>query len=155
MTTPASIQPELRAHFMQAHEWVTGGSQPPLSTHLSASADGKLDRDTRGNAISVNALGQPTPRLPFVELGEAHYVVTGFLGKYDSVKSVTALHFASFDEYLNAFGQKLDDYAKAGNILPADADAMRSRAALCPSLTYTQVYRDYYDNFVTITPCGQ
>jgi hypothetical protein len=42
----------------------------------------------------------------------------------------------------------------AGYILPQDAAAMRARAELCPPLTYTQTYRDHYDNFVGIEACG-
>jgi hypothetical protein len=37
MTTPASFQPALRAHFLQGDDWVKGGKQPPSSTHLKTS----------------------------------------------------------------------------------------------------------------------
>jgi hypothetical protein len=30
---------------------------------------------------------------------------------------------------------------------------MRSRAALCTPLTFTQTYRDHYEAFVAIRPC--
>jgi hypothetical protein len=35
-----------------------------------------------------------------------------------------------------------------------DATAMRERAALCPPLTFTETYRDHYDAFTAIVPCG-
>jgi hypothetical protein len=35
----------------------------------------------------VNANGQEVPRLPFIELGEAHFI-TGFVGSYDNVKTI-------------------------------------------------------------------
>jgi hypothetical protein len=152
MSTPASFAPALRAHFLQGHGWVTVGTPPPSSTHLQASDDGTLARDVSGNAISVNASGRPVPRLPSVELGEAHFI-SGFVGSYENVKTIGELGFRSHNAYLQAFAGKLADYQKAGYILKEDADAMRSRAALCPPLTFTQTYRDYYDQFVAIRPC--
>jgi hypothetical protein len=159
MTTPASYHPALRAHFLQGHRWVKGhglvggGKRPPPSTHLKTSEGGTLDRDANGNAISVNARGQHVPRLPFIELGEARFI-TGFLGSYDRVKTIEALGFESHDDYIEAFEDKLADYVKAGYILTEDAVAMRRRAALCPSLTFTETYRDHYDAFTAIDPCG-
>jgi hypothetical protein len=128
-----------------------GGAQPPPSIHLKSAADGTLERDGNGNAIAVNTSGQPVPRLPFVELGEARYR-TGFVGSYDAVKPITALGFVSHAAYLRAFEAKLADYAKAGYTLKADADAMSRRAGLCPPLTFTETYRDRYEAFVAIVP---
>jgi hypothetical protein len=151
-STPASFQPELRAHFLQGHDWVRGGAKPSPSTHLKALDDGTLDRDVNGNAISVDASGQPVARLPFVELGEAHFIA-GFVGSYDNVKRIQDLGFEGPDAYVKAFEDKLANYVKAGYILKEDADAMRRRAALCPK-TFTETYRDHYDAFTTIVPCG-
>jgi hypothetical protein len=106
-STPASFEPELRAHFLQGHGWVRGAQQPPPSTHLKTFADGTLDRDLN-NAIAVDASGQPVPRLPFVELGEAHFI-TGFVGSYDTVKTIAELGFDSHAAYLQAFGDMLAD----------------------------------------------
>ena len=152
-TTPASYAPALRAHFLHGHAWVRGAAPPPASTHLRRLADGTLDRDVNGNAIAVNAIGNLVPRLPFVELGEAHYI-SGFIGSFDNVKTIGNLGFASHDAYLRAFDEKLADYLKAGYILKDDADAMHRRAALCAPLTFTQTYRDRYDAFIPIIPCG-
>ena len=148
-STPASWQPDLRAHFLQGDAWVRGAPPPP-SNHLLTTSDGTLVLDANGNAISVDASGQPVPRLPIVELGEAHFTA-GFIGTYDTVKTIADLGFASHDAYLKAFQDKLSAYLKAGYILKEDADAMLRRAALCPPLTYTETYRDHYDNFTTIT----
>jgi hypothetical protein len=154
MTTPASYQPELRAHFLQGDDWVRQGKAPPPSTHLLTADDGvTLDRDANGNAITVDALGRRVPRLPFVELGEARFI-TGFLGSYDQVKTINDLGFTSPSRYVKAFDKKLKDYVKALGILKEDADAMRSRAALCSPLTYTETYRDHYEEFVTIDSCN-
>ena len=57
-TTPVSYQPELRAHFLQGDSWVQEGKAPPPSNHLKTSDGVTLDRDTSGNALSVDALGQ-------------------------------------------------------------------------------------------------
>ena len=100
----------------------------------------------------MNASGQPVARLPFIELGEARFI-TGFLGRYDNVKTYADLGFPTHAAYLNAFKSKVDDYRSAGYILPEEAAAMRSRAALCPPMTYTQTYRDQYDKFVAIQSC--
>ena len=154
MTTPASFQPALRAHFLQGDRWVKRGMRPPPSTHLKTSDGETLDRDENGNAISVNARGRRVPRLPFIELGEARFI-TGFLGSYDGVKTIEDLRFENHEEYVEAFADKLADYVDAGYILANDAEAMRRRAALCPPLTFTETYRDHYDNFTTITPCGE
>jgi Alpha/beta hydrolase domain len=152
MTTPASYQPEVRAHFLQGHRWVIEDQRPPPSVHLMASNDGTLARDTNGNAISIDGRGRRVPRLPFVELGEARFI-SDFIGSYDQVKTIQDLGFASHSKYIKAFNDKLTDYVNALGILNEDADAMRRRAALCPQLTYTETYRDHYDNFVAINPC--
>jgi hypothetical protein len=152
MTTPASFQPELRAHFLQGHRWVIEGQPPPASTHLLESTAGTLDRDRNGNTISVDARGRLVPRLPFVELGEARFI-TDFLGTYDQVKTIQDLGFKSHSAYIKAFNAKLADYVNALGILKEDADAMRNRATLCPPLTYTETYRDHYDQFVAIDSC--
>ena len=93
------------------------------------------------------------PRLPFIELGEAQFI-TGFVGRYDNVRTIAELGFATQAAYLKAFKAELDDYAGAGYILREDATAMRARAALCPPLTFTETYRDHYDNFVAIQSCS-
>jgi hypothetical protein len=152
-TTPASYQPEVRAHFLQSHAWVRGGARPVLSTRLKVGDDGQLVRDANGNALSVDVNGQAVPRLPYVELGEAHYI-SGFIGSYEAVKTIDGLGFASHTAYLRAFEARLADYARAGYILKEDADAMRRRAAICAPLTFTETYRDRYDAFVAISPCG-
>lgn len=128
-TTPASWIPALRAHFLQAHRWVHNRVAPPPSSGVD---DG--------------------PRLPFVELGEAVFQ-PGFLGSYDSVKTITQLGFATHRAYAKAFNAAVDAYARAGSILPDEASQMMRRASLCPPLTYTETYRDHYARFVAITPC--
>ena len=151
-TTPATYEPALRAHFLQGHRWVQHGPPPPPSTQLGTSKGNKLDRDANGNAISVDA-GGPVPRLPIIEIGEARFI-SGFLGSYDGVKSIQDLGFASHHEYVKAFADKVADYVKAGYMINEDATAMRNRAALCPPLTFTETYRDHYDAFTEIVPCG-
>ena len=130
-TTPATWLPALRAHFLQAHRWVRNRVAPPPSATLS----------------------DDVPGLPFVELGEAVFH-TGFLGTYEDVKSVADLGYANHQAYSRAFNTAVEDYLRAGSILPTEAAEMRRRARLCAPLTYTETYRDHYDNFVTLTPCG-
>ena len=91
-TTPAGWLPALRAHFLQGDTWVRAGTAPVPSTHLKTSDGVTLDRDGNGNAIAVNVLGNAVPRLPAVELGEAHFI-SGFLGSYDAVKTIGGLGF--------------------------------------------------------------
>ena len=153
-TTPASYQPALRAHFLDGHDWVRVGTRPPPSTRLKTADDGTLARDANGNAIAVNASGQPVPRLPIVEIGEAHFI-SAFIGSYDTVKTIVGLGFENHTAYLRAFEARVADYSRAGYILREDADAMSSRAALCPPLTFTETYRDHYDAFVAIAPCDR
>jgi hypothetical protein len=152
-TTPATYEPSLRAHFLQGHRWVQHGTPPRLSTQLRISKGNKLDRDANGNAISVDASG-PVPRLPIIELGEARFI-SGFRGSYDGVKTIQGLGFASHHEYLKAFADRVADYVKAGFMINEDATVMRNRAALCPPLTFTETYRDHYEAFATMVPCGQ
>ena len=80
--------------------------------------------------------------------------ISGFVGSYDGVKSIQDLGFASHHTYVRAFEDKLADYVKVGYILKTDADAMGCRAALCAPLTFTETYRDHYDAFTAIVPCG-
>jgi hypothetical protein len=151
-STPASYEFALRAHFLQSDRWVRKGTPPPASYHLKMTSDNEIERDASGNAISVNVDGQPVPRLPFIELGEARFI-TGFVGSYDSVKTITNLGFGSHAAYLKAFKDEVSDYLSAGYIRPEEAAAMRERAAMCPPLTYTETYRDHYDQFVAIQAC--
>jgi hypothetical protein len=69
------------------------------------------------------------------------------------VKTLDALGCASSKEYRAAFGAALAANVQAGYILPEDAAAMRRRAALCPSLTFTETYRDDYEAFTAIVFC--
>ena len=39
-------------------------------------------------------------------------------------------------------------------MLNEDATAMRTRAALCPPPTFTETYRDRYEAFTSMVPCG-
>jgi hypothetical protein len=151
-STPASFLPALRTHFLQADRWVRTRTPPPASYHLKTS-NGAIARDANGNAIAVNAQGQTVPRLPFVELGEGTFT-TGFVGSYSNVKTISELGFTSHATYFKEYKTSLAAYMNAGYILPQDAAAMRARAELCPPLTYTQTYRDHYDNFVGIEACG-
>lgn len=152
-STPASFAPALRAHFLQGHHWVLRGAVPPVSTQLRTTVGGVVDRDANSNAVTEDRTGNIVPRLPFVELGEARYV-SGFIGSYDSVKSVRELGFATHEAYLKAFNARLSQYAKAGYILRQDAAVMRRRAELCPPLTFTETYRDHHASFVAIQPCS-
>ncbi len=151
-STPASFLPALRSHFLQGHRWVLTDTPPSPSYHLKTSADNEIVRDANGNAIAVNASGQPVPRLPFVELGEARYI-TGFLGTYADVRTIAQLGFGTDAAYHKAFRERLAAYLKAGYILSEDAASMRARAGVCVPLTYTETYRDHYEQFVAITPC--
>jgi hypothetical protein len=151
-TTPASYEPALRAHFLQGHRWVLQNKPPPPSTHLLTSKGNKLDRDATGNAIAADARG-PVPRLPIVELGEARFIAD-FRGSYEDVATIQDLGFASHHEYLKAFADKVADYVNAGYMLNEDATVMRTRAGLCPPLTFTETYRDHYEAFAALTPCG-
>jgi hypothetical protein len=151
-TTPASWVPALRAHFLQGHRWVVAGASPPSSYHLKTTADHEVARDANGNAIAVNTSGQPVPRLPFLELGEARFV-SGFTGSYADVRTIAQLGFGRHAAYRKAFRDRLAAYLKAGYILPEDSAGMRARAGLCVPLTFTETYRDRYNQFVAITPC--
>ena len=153
-TTPASWVPALRAHFLQGHRWVVTGTSPPQSYHLQTSKSGKIVRDAVGNAIAVDTRGRPVPRLPYVELGEARFVTGELLGSYDAVRSIAQLGYRDHPAYLTAFREALAAYSRAGYILAEDAAAMRARAGVCPPRTFTEAYRDRYDNFVSIQSCS-
>jgi hypothetical protein len=118
-TTPASYEPELRAHFLQGHRWVQQSTPPVPSTHLSISRGNKLDRDANGNAITLDSTGRRVPRLPFIELGEARFI-SGFRGTYDIVKTIQELGFTNHHDYAKAFAEKLADYVRADYMLSED-----------------------------------
>jgi hypothetical protein len=161
MTTPATYDPELRAHFVEADRWIKDGKKPAASTHLLAASDGSLIRDASGNSIAVDTRGKRVPRLPFIELGEAHYVVPtevlsfpDLLGSIEHVKTREQLGYRSAKAYLRAFDRRLYQYARAFGILRSDVAAMRLRASLCSPNTYTQTYQDDYHAFLFGPPCG-
>jgi len=159
MTTPAGWQPSLRAHFLQGHDWVTQGEAPPTSTRLATTSGGAIARDSNGNALLVEITGASAPRLPFVELGEAAFIVpkslTGIellLGTYSTPRTFEGLGFSSFDEYLIAFNEALNAQMQSSYMLQDDADDLLNRANLSnlfpiPPATFTQNYHDHYNEF--------
>jgi hypothetical protein len=155
-TTPAGWQPALRAHFLQGHEWVTQGVAPPTSTRLATTSGGAIARDVKGNALLVDTTGTSAPRLPFVELGEATFIVpralTGLdrlLGTYapQPPPTIEDLSFPSFEDYLAAFEKALNAQKQAGYMLKEDAKVLLERANLSPPATFTQNYHDRYEVF--------
>jgi hypothetical protein len=154
-TTPAGWQPALRAHFLQGHNWVTKGDAPPTSTRLATTSDGgAIARDSNENALLVDITGASAPRLPFVELGEATFIVPrsesgpgALLGTYSPPRKIEDLGFPGFPEYLAAFQVALNAQMQAGYMLQDDADVLLNRAKLSPPATFTQNYHDRYDQF--------
>jgi hypothetical protein len=153
-TTPASWAPELRARFVQGDAWVKTGAPPPSSTRLATTSSGDIDRDSNGNALLVDVTGQPAPRLPFVELGEATYT-TDFVGTYEPQppRSIQELGFATHAEYVTAFDDAVTDQVAAGFLLPVDAQSLRNRARLAPPNTYTENYFAQYEAFRSSENC--
>ena len=153
-TTPASWLPAARAAFLRGHEWVTQGVAPPPSTRLARTPAGEIARDAAGNALLVDIAGDPAPRLPYVELGEATFV-TGFLGTYEPQPppTIAELGFASHAQYLAAFEAALADQVDTGYMLAEDADAIRTRAALAPPATFTENYFARYAQFAASESC--
>jgi hypothetical protein len=153
-TTPASWKPELRARFVQGNAWVRTGAPPPPSTRLATTSSGEIERDSNGNAVLVDITGQPVPRLPFVELGEATFV-TGFLGTYQPQPppSIQELGYSSHAEYLTAFDGAVANQLSAGSLLPADAQSLRDRARLAPPAAFTENYFASYEDFRSSEPC--
>jgi hypothetical protein len=153
-TTPASWKPELRARFVQGNAWVRTGAPPPPSTRLATTSSGEIERDSNGNAVLVDITGQPVPRLPFVELGEATFV-TGFLGTYQPQPppSIQELGYSTHSEYLAAFDGAIANQLSAGSLLPADAQSLRDRARLAPPAAFTENYFASYEDFRSSQPC--
>jgi len=156
MKTPAGWQPALRAHFLQGHYWVTQGEAPPTSTRLATTSGGALARDSNRNVLLVDITGASAPRLPFVELGEATFIVPipgattpprVLLGTYSPPRTIAELGFSSFDDYVAAFGKALNAQKDAGYILNEDAEVLLNRAKLFQTATFTQNYHDRYDDF--------
>jgi Alpha/beta hydrolase domain len=156
MTTPAGWQPALRAHFLQGHDWVTQGEAPPTSTRLATTSGGAIARDSNRNALLVDITGASAPRLPFVELGEATFIVPIpgsttppriLLGTYSPPRTIEELGFSSSGEYLTAFEEALNAQVQAGYMLKKDAEVLLNRAKLFPPATFTQNYHDHYDDF--------
>jgi hypothetical protein len=150
-STPAGWQPALRAHFLQGHRWVTEAVAPPASTRLDTTAnDGmtEIARDANGNALLVDIAGEPAPRLPFVELGEATFI-TDFVGTYapQPPPTIAQLGFSSFADYFAAFEDALDAHVEAGYMLKEDAQVLLHRAELSPPATFTENYFARYDDF--------
>ncbi len=157
-STPAGFQPALRAHFLQGHDWVTRGDAPPTSTRLKTTGGGEIARDLQGNALLVEITGASAPRLPYVELGEATYIVPipgattppeVLLGTYapQPPPTIEQLGFSTFDDYLAAFEKALNAQVRAGYMLDDDREVLLERADLFPSKTFTENYYYHYNDF--------
>ena len=157
-STPAGFQPALRAHFLQGHDWVTRGDAPPTSTRLKTTDGGEIARDLQGNSLLVEITGAPAPRLPYVELGEATFIVPipgattppeVLLGTYapQPPPKIDQLGFSSFDDYLTAFEKALKAQVQAGYMLDDDKEVLLERANLFPSETFTENYYHRYNDF--------
>ena len=157
-STPAGFQPALRAHFLQGHDWVTRGDAPPTSTRLKTTDGGEIARDLQGNSLLVEVTGAPAPRLPYVELGEATFIVPipgattppeVLLGTYapQPPPKIDQLGFSSFDDYLTAFEKALKAQVQAGYMLDDDKEVLLERANLFPSETFTENYYHRYNDF--------
>ena len=161
--TPATYMAALRAHFIQAHRWVTEGVPPPPSTLLAmtyaslshcdavippdlrpAPDELKIDRDENCNALMAGS----ATRLPALVLGEATFI-TGFLGDYAPKPPATlsALGFSSDADYLAAFDAAVDAQVASGDMLPDDAAIYRARARMSPGATFTESYFARYADF--------
>jgi hypothetical protein len=151
-TTPAGWQHALRAHFLQGHAWVTKGEAPPASTRLATTTIGgvteEIARDSNKNALVVDINGNPAPRLPYVELGEATFK-TGFVGTYEPQPppTIEQLGYSGFSEYLAEFEAALDAQVQAGYMLDEDAQVLLKRAGLSPPATFTENYHNRYVKF--------
>ncbi len=175
-TTPVSYLAEVRAHLLQADRWVKRrGPAPPPSSHVRVGPY-DFNRDANGNAYVYETLAKRTrlvPRLPMVELGEARFHAIydaeheagGFFGSYDGgavgtpIPTLAQLRdpsgrpygFKKFKDYLKAFRKALDAQVHAGLMTDEDRDAYLCRAELGrdEGKTYTEMYRDHYDLFLT------
>jgi hypothetical protein len=105
-------------------------------------------------ATPCSSTSPVTPRLPYVELGEAAFV-TGFVGTYEPQPPPTIedLGFSSHADYLAAFEDALDDQVDAGYMLDEDAQAILGRAALSPPATFTENYFARYQQFAAGEYC--
>ena len=122
---------------------------PPADVQVRQDRPGcRRQRDRGGHARTAR------PTTPYVELGEARFVTGELLGSYDAVRSIAQLGYRDHPAYFNAFREALAAYSRAGYILAEDAAAMRARAGVCPPRTFTEAYRDRYDNFVSIQSCS-
>jgi hypothetical protein len=179
--SPAQYSYQARARFQQAHDWVTKGIAPPASTHLVTSnlpsscppifpsgslySGVYLARDANCNALLVDTDGNPAPRLPFVELGEAQYV-TAFTATYCTPGTAncnwcpdgfpwapcnssfsppryfelvrpdgTPYGFSTFGDYLAEFNRRVDALLAGRYILAGDATFLKQHAALSQCLS--------------------
>jgi hypothetical protein len=178
--SPAAYHYQTRARFQQAHEWVTMGIAPPASTRLATTSVRPncpsivpsvglypgvyVARDANCNALLVDTDGNPAPRLPFIELGEAQYI-SDFTATYCTPGTETCnwcpdglpwvpcnssfsppryselvrpdgapFGFSSFGDYLAAFNSKVDVLLAGRYILASDAAFLKQHAALSQCL---------------------
>ena len=118
--------------------------------------------DENQNTYAKDTHGKVVPRLPIVELGEAHFImgnpnpppfVPGFLlGSYDNVRSAEEL-FGSYKRYLIAYFKATLAYAHAVRLDIQDTLALLERATLCPPLTYTETYQAEYESHSSMEEC--
>jgi hypothetical protein len=148
--TPASYHPELRARFLQGHRWVKASKHAPYPS--TQPADPPIDE--KGNALIVDIEGNPQPRLPMVELGEATYLPFNevlpfpfniFIGSVMDVESVSELGFSRFLKYALAFAKAGRDYTRAGGMLLEDELFLLVRALSIPGHTLTENYFSDYE----------
>lgn len=142
----------VRAMFLRGDAWVRQGTLPPASVLLEVAPSGAVDpvhgvhtgilRDDDGNA-------RGGVRLPDVAIGRARFVAAditadavaarrpGRLWLEGSMVDLTCAprpgatgpRFRSHDDYVEQFTRQVARLVEAGFLLPADAEALRQRAA--------------------------
>jgi hypothetical protein len=106
------------------NQWVASGTLPPRAEPLET-ANGKIVRDKHGNALG----GVRTPQLdvPTATLTGEGAQLTGKTIPFDA--ATLAALYPTHAAYVSAFDKATDDAVRAGFVLPADAQIMKTKAA--------------------------
>ncbi len=125
-----ALGPYVRSALDHLSHWVDGGTPPPPSQYIELNAPNDVKRDMFGNALG--GIRPPELQVPIgtylpFNSGPQLCIFTGSFMMF-TPEELDAL-YPNHGKYVNPVSKASNNLRKVGFLLPADAEAIKSRAA--------------------------